>query len=197
MAHGFGSAAWLLAPVALLLTQGPQASAQQQVEKPPVFNAAQLPASIKRVGPNYTIRNPVRSDGLLRRYVLATPYGDINVAGDEMLRMRINELNALVELEKVSNSESFGRALAEAGLSPLKFAGGLIINPIGTVQNTFAGVGGFFNRIGSEMNNAGKTRDDPLSGLLGVTDQRRALATAYGVDPYTDLAPHSEKLQQL
>ena len=95
----------------------------------------------------------MKSDGILRIYVLTTPYGDITVQGDEMVRMRINELHALALLEKVSNSESFGKALAEAGLSPLKFAGGLIINPVGTVQNTFTGVGNFFGRMGSGMNN--------------------------------------------
>ena len=87
------------------------------MEQPPSFNAAQIPG-IKRVGENYTIRNPVRSDGILRIYVLATPYGDITVQGDEMLRMRINELKALAVMEKVSNSEAFGKALAEAGLEP-------------------------------------------------------------------------------
>jgi hypothetical protein len=188
-------AARVLAPLALILAQATAVPAQQ-FEGPPSFNAAQL-SGVKRVGANYTIRTPVRSDGLLRIYVLATPYGDITVNGDEMLRMRINELNALAELEKVSGSESFGRALAEAGISPLKFTGQLIINPVGTIQNTFAGVGAFFGRIGSELNNAGKTRDDALSGLLGVTDQRRQLAATYGVDPYTDLPPLAAKLEQL
>jgi hypothetical protein len=97
----------------------------------------------------------------------------------------------------VSNSDSFGKALAQAGLSPLMFAGKLVTDPAGTVQSTFAGVGNFFNRIGAGLNNAGKTRDDAMSGLLGVTDKRRELATAYGVDPYTDFPPLAEKLQQL
>jgi hypothetical protein len=186
-----------LALLALLLAPMGFAQAQAQtVEKPPSFNAAQIPG-IKRVGQNYTIRNPVKSDGILRVYVLATPYGDITVHGDEMLRMRINELNALAVMEKVANSEAFGKALAEAGLSPLVFTGHLITNPVGTVQNTFAGVGSFFNRLGSGMANAGKTQDDALSSLLGVTDQRRQIAATYGVDPYTDLPPLNEKLQQL
>ncbi len=191
----FGLAFRALAPFGLLLTQTAAAPAQT-VEQPPSFNAAQIPG-IKRVGENYTIRNPVKSDGILRIYVLATPYGDITVMGDEMLRMRINELTALAALEKVSNSESFGKALAEAGLSPLKFAGGLIFNPVGTVQNTMSGVGNFFGRMGSDMNNMGKTPDDAMSSLFGVTDQRRILAATYGVDPYTDLKPLAEKLQVL
>jgi hypothetical protein len=191
----FGLALRAFAPLGLLLAQTAALPAQT-VEQPPSFNAAQIPG-IKRVGENYTVRNPVKSDGILRVYVLATPYGDITVQGDEMLRMRINELKALAALEKLSNSESFGKALAEAGLSPIKFAGGLITNPVGTVQNTFAGVGNFFGRMSSDMNNAGKTPDDAMASLFGVTDQRRLLAAAYGVDPYTDLPPLAEKLQVL
>jgi hypothetical protein len=184
-----------VAPLGLLLVQQAGLSAQQ-TEQPPTFNAAQI-TGIKRVGDNYTIRNPVTSDGILRVYVLATPYGDITVQGDEMVRMRINELHALALLEKLSNSESFGKALADAGLSPLKFAGSLITNPVGTMQSTMAGVGGFFGRMGSGMNNAGQTQDDAMSDLLGVTDHRRQIAATYGVDPYTDLQPLRERLQQL
>lgn len=190
-----GLALRMLAPLGLLLAQ-PAALSAQQVEQPPTFNAAQI-SGIKRVGENYTIRNPVKSDGILRVYVLATPYGDFTVQGDEMVRMRINELHALSLLEKVSNSESFGKAVADAGLSPLKFAGSLITNPVGTLQNTAAGVGGFFGRMGSGMNNMNNSRDNAMSDLLGVTDQRRQLAAAYGVDPYTDLPPLKAKLEQL
>ena len=139
----------------------------------------------------------MHSDGILRVYVLTTPYGEFTVNGDEMMRMRINELKALARLDKVSTSEAFGKALAEAGLSPLKFTADLITNPVGTVQNTFAGIGGFFNRLGSDMNNAGKTQDDALGSLLGVTDQRRQIAAAYGVDPYTDFPPLAAQLDQL
>ena len=191
----FGWALRMLAPLGLLLGQPVMLSAQQ-VEQPPTFNAAEI-AGIKRVGENYTIRNPVKSDGILRVYVLATPYGDFTVQGDEMVRMRINELHALSLLEKVSNSESFGKAVADAGLSPLKFAGSLIVNPVGTLQNTAAGVGGFFGRMGSGMNNMDNSRDNAMADLFGVTDQRRQLAAAYGVDPYTDLPPLKAKLEQL
>jgi hypothetical protein len=194
MAYSLGHALRALAPLALVLV--PAAALAETYEKPPSFNAAQI-RGIKRVGTNYTIETPVHSDGLLRIYVLTTPYGKLTVQGDEMMRMRQNELYALAQLEKVSNSESFGKALAQAGLSPLVFTGHLITNPVGTVQNTLAGVGNFFGRLGSGMANAGKTQDDAMSGLLGVTDQRRQLAARYGVDPYTDFPPLAAKLQQL
>jgi hypothetical protein len=174
----------------------PAANTAPRIESPPTFNAAQIPG-ITRVGSNYTVESPVRSDGLLRDYVLATPYGQVAVRGDAMLRMRTNELAALSRLEKVSNSQSFTRALAEAGLSPLKYTGQFIANPVKTLGDTFAGIGGLFGRIHSDINNAGKTQDNAVAGVLGVTSQRRELAAAYGVDPYTDFQPLDAKLKQL
>ena len=183
-------------PTAFLLLQPAIAAPAPTFERPPSFNAAQLPG-IRRVGENYTIETPVRSDGLLRDYVLKTPYGEYPVRGDQMLRMRLNELRALALLEQVSGSDSFAKALAEAGLSPLKYTGQLIVNPVGTVQNTLAGVGALFDQIGSGLRNSGQTPDNPLASVLGVTRERRQLAATYGVDPYTDFPPLDAKLKQL
>ena len=190
---GFLGRALLCAPAVLALQAGASA---QQVETPPSFNAAQI-RGINRVGTNYTIQTPVRSDGLMRNYVLTTPYGEVRVAGDAMLKMRLNEFVALALMEKVSGSDTFAKSLVEAGLNPIKYTGRLITNPIGTVQSTLGGIGAMFGRIGSGLNNAGKTQDDALAGLLGVTAERRTIAAAYGVDPYTDFLPLDAKLKQL
>ena len=184
----------LAAPVLVLMT--PAGASAQKFEAPPSYNAAQI-RGLDRVGENYTIRTPVRSDGLMRNYVLTTPYGELNVAGDAMLRMRLTELRALALLEKVSNSDTFAKSLVEAGLNPLKYTGKLITNPLGTIKDTFAGVGAMFGRIGSGISNAGKSQDNALGSLLGVTSERRILAAAYGVDPYTDFPPLDAKLKQL
>jgi hypothetical protein len=187
-----GRAAALLIAVSL-----PLASAwAQSFEKPPSFNAAKF-SWFDRVGENYTVSNPVRSDGLLRAYVLTTPYGQLPVRGDGLLRMRLTELAALAKLEKISGSETFGKAVAEAGLSPLKYTGQFIANPARTIGDTFAGIGAMFERAQSGMANAGKAPGDPLAGLLGVTEQRRKLAVQFGVDPYTDYQPLDDRLSRL
>ena len=183
------------APIGLLLLQATAAFAQR-AEAPPTFNAAQI-SGIQRVGPNYTIENPVQSDGLLRVYVLKTRYGDVTVRGDAMLNMRLHELHALALLEQVSSSDTFAKALAQAGLNPLEYTGRLITNPVETVKSTLGGVGAMFGRIGAGISNAGKTPDGAMAGVLGVTGERRELAAAYGVDPYTDLAPLDENLTKL
>jgi hypothetical protein len=171
-------------------------AAAQQYENPPSFNVAKLPG-IKLAGDNYTVNNPARSDGLLRLYRVTTAQGEISVHGDEMLRMRLHELAALHELDKINNSEAYGKALAEAGLSPLKYTGRFIANPGKTVSETFTGLGNMFGRIASGMANAGRAPGNPLAGLLGVTEQRRKLAAEFGVDPYTDYEPLDFRLARL
>ena len=183
------------APVALVCLL-PAVAPAQTVENPPSFSAKQI-GGIPPAGSNYTINFPVRSNGMLRVYRLTTPYGEFTVIGDAMMRMRVNELTALAALEKVSNSNTFRDALVQAGLSPLKYTGKLITNPVGTVQDTFSGIGAMFDRIGAGLAGQGQTPDKPLASLLGVTDARRKLAAQYGVDPYTDFPPLDAKLKQL
>jgi hypothetical protein len=183
------------APVALVLML-PAAASAQQTENPPTFDASRI-AGIQPVGSNYTIQNPVRSDGMLRVYNLTTPYGKFLVRGDAMMRMRINELKALAALQKVSNSDTFAKALVKAGLSPVKYTGKLITNPVGTVKGTLSGVGAFFDRLAAGAAAQGNTPDKPVASLLGVTDARRKLAARYGVDPYTDFPPLDAALKRL
>jgi hypothetical protein len=191
-----GAAALRLGAVMAMTLAAPAAALAQSFERPPSFSAASIPG-IKAGDESYSIKDPVRSDGLLRRYEVGTPYGDIAVQGDQMLRMRINELAALRELDKLSQSEAFSKALLDAGLSPLKYTGRLITNPGQTLNQTFSGIGSMFDRIGAGMNNAGRTPGNPLADLIGVSEQKRKLAVQFGVDPYTDFAPLSAKLDRL
>jgi hypothetical protein len=181
---------------ALLAVLASPAALAQPYEHPPSFDINKVRGFFPS-GDNYTIKNPVRGDGLFRVYSVETPYGTFVIHGDQMLRMRLNELTALNELDKLNNSESFGKALVEAGISPLKYTGKFIANPAKTMNDTFSGIGTMFGRIGSDIANMGKTPGDPIKGMLGITDQRRKLATKVGVDPYTDFEPLDARLARL
>ena len=178
------------------MTAIPLQALAQPFEQAPTFVIEKIPGFWPS-GDNYSIKNPVVSDGLLRIYTLTTPYGEFTVHGDQMLRMRVNELAALYELEKIANSESYGKALLDAGLSPFRYTGRLIADPKKTVGDTMSGIGTMFGRISSDFSNMGKTPGDPISGLLGVTDQRRKLATKVRIDPYTNFPPVDAKLSRL
>jgi hypothetical protein len=164
-------------------------------EPAPSFDPSRIPG-IKASGPNYSIVNPVRSDGFLRIYSVRSPYGDFGVTSDAMMQVRQRELAAILELDKVNTSDAFNKALVEAGVAPIKFAGNLIINPIQTIGNTLGGIGNAMGQFGSGMANAGKSQDAPLGGL-GADQKRRELAAKLGVDPYTDFEPLAHRMQKL
>jgi len=189
--------AFLAAP-AMLVAQilVPHLAFAADFERPRSFQANLIPG-ISSSGQNYTIKSPVTSDGFMRIYVFTTPWGEFSAIGDGLMRQRQFELAALRELEKVTTSDSFNRALAEAGLSPIKFAGELIVNPLGTLGNTMSGIGSLFGQVGSGAHNAGKVESDPMADLTGASRKKRELAIKLGVDPYTDFPPLQQRLTQL
>lgn len=166
-----------------------------QSEPAPNFDPGRIPG-IKAKGANYSIVNPVRSDGFLRVYSVKSPYGDFGVTGDVMMQARQRELAAILELDKITTSDSFNKALVEAGVAPIKFAGNLIINPLQTIGNTLGGIGNAMGQVGSGMANAGKSHDSTFGGL-GADQKRRELAARLGVDPYTDFEPLAHRMQKL
>lgn len=166
------------------------------VENPPVFNASTVLGQAAQ-GPGYRIEERVGSDGYLRIYDVETPWGMLAVHGDAMMQMRLKEIGALNAMERTATSKEFGDALVKAGLKPVEFAGKLVTDPAGTVKSTVSGVGSLFNSIGSGIRNAGKTKESAAAGITGAAKQRRLIAYEYGIDPYTDLPPLKEKLDQL
>ena len=165
-------------------------------ENPPVFSASELLGADAQ-GPGYKVQEQVTSDGYLRIYNVETPWGMVSVHGDQMMNMRIKEIHALDAMDKTANSKEFGDALLRAGLKPVEFAGNLVTHPVDTVKNTVSGVGQLFGSIGSGIRNAGKSQDNVVESVTGAAKQRRLIAYNYGIDPYTDLPPLRDKLDQM
>ncbi|MGA8947680.1 MAG: hypothetical protein WB497_17390, partial [Pseudolabrys sp.] len=128
------------------------------------------------IGPNYTVKPLVRSDGVM---------------------LRIHELNAIAALEKMSQSEAFGKAFGRAALGPIKFGADLISNPAETVERSLSGIGNMFDRVGAGLSNNRADRDGFVDSLLGVSDTQRELAVDLDVDPYTDFPPLAQRLKEM
>ncbi len=137
------------------------------------------------------------SDGFLRHCAVGSSFGDFEVTGDQLMAVRLRELAALQALDQTNVGSKFGQQAVKAGLSPVIFAGNLIVNPVQTTQKTIGGVGQFFNSLGSGLNNFGKSRDDAVASVTGQARQKREIAAALGVDPYTDFKPLADKLDQI
>jgi hypothetical protein len=148
-------------------------------------------------GPNYTVKPLVRSDGVMRIFDVDTPYGKFAFDGVEFAKLRIHELDAVAALEKMSQSEAFGKAFGRAALGPIKFGADLITNPAETVERSLSGIGNMFDRVGAGLSNNRADRDTLVDSLLGVSDTQRELAVDLDVDPYTDFPPLAQRLKEM
>jgi hypothetical protein len=70
------------------------------------------------------VKNVAISDGYFISYTIASPFGEYNVEGRQLLEIRLGELAALAELDQLSSSKVFKDAALEAGeatlLAPVK-----------------------------------------------------------------------------
>lgn len=149
------------------------------------------------VGSNYKVKSTVRSDGVMRIFDVDTSYGNYAFDGVEFTKLRLHELNAAAEIEKMSQSEAFGRSFGRAALGPIKFGADLITNPADTVERSLNGIGNMLDRVGAGFSNNRADRDSLMDSLLGVSDTQRELAVELDVDPYTDFQPLAERLKQM
>jgi hypothetical protein len=149
------------------------------------------------LGPNYRVKPRARSDGMMRIFNVETSYGAFQFDGVAFTKMRLRELDAVVALEKMSQSDEFAKAFGNAAISPLKFGANLITNPVDTINRSFSGVANMFDRAGASLGNSRADRDTLGDSLLGVSDKQRELAIALNVDPYSDFPPLAERLKQM
>ena len=184
-----------LSAVALLLAALSPGTASA-FEDPPVVQAEAL-LGARAAGPNYRLNPEVRSDGLLHLYELQTRFGTFEVAGDDLLNVRLRELAAVRRLQAMSESDVFVKSLGQAAAAPLRYGADLLSSPGATLKRSASGVANMFDRIGSGIANSGSSRDNVVTSVLGVDSARRALAVQLGVDPYTDFPPLATKLNDV
>ena len=166
------------------------------LETPKLKPAAQFLGPLMQ-GSNYKVKPQARTDGIMRIFDVETSYGPFQFSGVDFTVMRLRELEAVAALEKMSQSESFMKALGQAAFAPIQFGANLITNPVGTIQGSMSGVGNMLDRATSGLANTGVNRDPFFESLLGVSDTQRQLAVELGVDPYSDFPPLAARLKQM
>lgn len=149
------------------------------------------------IGENYKVKPMVRSDGIMRIFDVDTKYGEYSFDGVEFTKLRLHELNAVAVIEKMSQSDAFGKAFGQAALGPFKFGADLITKPADTVERSLSGIGNMFDRVGAGLSNNRADRDPLVESLLGISDTQRELAVELDVDPYTDFPPLAQRLKQM
>ena len=175
-----------------------------QFETPPTLRAQELAPATLLKGNGFHVDEEVPTDGLTAHFTLRSDVGTFKADGLEMLRIRVAEIPAIVELTQTSKTKAFAQALATNAAAPVAAAGQMVMHPVDTVKGLPAGVGRFFGRVGlgaqrikeaatePEESSAGEkagqvaTRSlQTTRDVLGYEQERRGLAKKLHVDPYT------------
>ena len=198
---------------ALLLVQGALAEPLAYEEAADLDAASFLPAAVVQ-GEHHTVASRVRNDGYLNYYSIHSDYGEFEVTSTAMLNKRIGEINALAELEELSKTEVFAKAMADAGVKQLKSLQQFATKPVETVKGIPSGVGRMFKRFTRQAGEAvdatkefvagddaeagdenkeegGEEADDSNAAVdltesfLGVNKAQRNWSRKLGTDPYS------------
>jgi len=180
------------------------------------------PAALLK-GPFHTVDENVTVAGAQPDFMIRSPYGTWEARGQEMLVIRVSELAAFEQLDKVSKSNEFINSAGSAVAAPVKAVGEFVTSPVQTTGNLLSGIGLMASRVGrvaeQSVNRVGDTVagnapadkqilkpvPPPLGTMaprsiigdpLGYNDQRREWAQRLKVDPYTFNGALSDKLGQ-
>src|ERR1700719_5102613 len=175
-----------------------------QFETPPTLRAQDLAPATLLNGNGFHVDEEVPTDGLTAHFTLRSNVGTFKADGLEMLRIRVAEIPAIVELTQTSKTKVFTQALATNAAAPVAAAGQMVMHPVDTVKGMPAGVGRFFGRVGlgaQKLKEAATEPEESSAGekagqvatrslqttrdVLGYEQERRGLAKKLHVDPYT------------
>lgn len=107
----------------------PKSKSTSPYETPTTLSASKLLPPHLLKGPYHTVKDKVTSDGYFNNYHIISNFGPIDVEGQQLLEIRIAELNALAELDKLSSSSVFADAAYKAGK-------GILLAPVKVVEKT-------------------------------------------------------------
>lgn len=122
----------LFLSVSLGIVLASSARAQSQFEKPPVLQAKDVLPEALIKGPFHEVDPRVTNDGYFNEFKVRSKFGNFNVEGQQLLELRIGELNALNELDKLSSSKVIGDAMYEGGKATVMAP----VNAVKKVANT-------------------------------------------------------------
>ncbi|MDP6074568.1 MAG: hypothetical protein QF890_15170 [Myxococcota bacterium] len=157
-------------------------------ETPPVQNAAALLPSELREGPHHYVADEVQTDGFMRVYEISSPFGEYTAYGDDSLRERVAEIEALAQLRERSAGAEFGKAVQRSLGSPFVATWNLVTRPSDSEH-------GVPEEAADALRGAptGSTHRDEF---FGFAQRKRELAFELGVDPYSSNAELQKELNR-
>ena len=144
-----------------------------------------LPTNILK-GENYSIVENVIPVGYMNSYNVKSNFADFNVIGNFELYKLINEINAIVELNKIKKTDAFKDAVVKSAESPIKFAQNMIEDPVDTASGVPKGIFNMFGNIKTSLfSKKDSSEDSTIKELAKVSSCKRDYAKSVGVDVYS------------
>ena len=210
----------LILSIAFLLLWNSASSAlaqsAQAFESPPILKAQDLAPASLLTGNGFHVDNEVPTDGLTANFTIHTDLGTLQAHGLEMLKIRIAEVPAMVELKNTSKTKVFAESVATNAARPVVAAGQMVLNPVETVKGLPGGVSRFFGRVGLGAQKIAQAATEPEDAstlektgevgqrvgqttrdVFGYEQERRELAKKLQVDPYTTNPILKEQLDDI
>lgn len=179
-----------------LFTHSP---ATAEYETPPVLDARAILSPDVRKGEHHTVLDEVVPFRYTHRFRITSPFGQFEAYGTEMLRIRIQEIQAIATMdEKVNHLQSLAAGARHAIVSPLKFVMGLFTEPAETLLAVPKGMWHMATRIGEMATGERGNLEDPENQeLLGLSTVKRQVADHFDVDVYSSNRILQKKLNSL
>ncbi len=147
-------------------------------ETPRILNAYDIlpPELIK--SEHHTVMKDVATYDLTIRFTILSTFGPFEAIGEDMLRIRIQEIQAIAVLQEIIKTKAFRDAAEQAAMSSYKGAKNLIIHPANTITGVPNGMGRLFSP-------PGEIEDSIAKELVSFSAVKRAYANRLGVDIYS------------
>lgn len=174
-------------------------TATTRYETPSVLDARAILSPDVRKGEHHTVLDEVVPFRYMHHFRITSPYGEFEAYGEDMLRIRIQEIQAIATMEDDANHvKSLASGAQHAILSPFKFVMGLFTEPTETLLALPKGMWHMATRIGEMATGERGNLEDPKNQeLLGLSTVKRQVAAHFGVDVYSSNPVLQNKLNSL
>ena len=162
-------------------------AAQSGYETTPVLSASKIlpPELVTR--PNHHVQERVTNDGFMNIYTIDSKFGTFTAVSTPLLRIRIQEINAMVSMDKLKGTKEYGAAIKDSALNTMVAAKDMVFQPVKTLKTAASGVGVAFRRAGDSVFGAKRSdaEDSKFKDLVGFSNYKREYAYDLGVDVYS------------
>ena len=168
-------------------------------EPPAILNAATILPEVFFKSDQYTIEAQVENDGLINSYKVNSPHGSFKAHSTLALYKLIGEIEAIVAMLRVEESDSYKEALQESGSNTLEGLKNLATDPVDSIKGAGKGLSSLFSRAGEAVfqSSPGETEDSRMQQLIGFSQSKREIAYKFHVDVYSTNKVLQEHLDRL